>query len=139
MGSFFDILVVLVLLFELFLGFLDGFWVRFLRLLGLVFAVVLSAVFTWPLFNLLSSALPISSIKFGFICWLAIFIPVALAAFLLVRWAEHVQDKTKGDGFLSPTSHALGLLVGGIHGVLLVVVMTWCYGMARISFFQRAP
>ncbi len=139
MGNFYDALVMLVLAFELVLGFLDGFWVRFLRLLGLVLAVVLSAVLTGPFCQALLSFFPVTSIKVGLICWLFIFSTVALACWLLVRWAEHAQDRRRGKGLLSVTSHVFGSLVGLLHGILLVLVVTWGYSLFRVHFTPRAP
>lgn len=138
MGTVYDVLAILVLVFELVLGFLDGFWVRFLRFFGLAVAVALSALYTGPLCKALLPVLEINSIKLGLLVWLLLFGVVALLAWLLVRWAEHTQDKKKGGGFLSVTSHLFGALFGVLHGVLLVLLVTWAYGMFRANFAPRA-
>ncbi|MFC1468102.1 CvpA family protein [Verrucomicrobiota bacterium] len=135
----FDVLVLLVLAFELLLGFLDGFWVRLLRFLGLVLAIVVSATFTGPLCKVLFAVLPTNSIKSGLLCWLLLLVMVATLAWLLVRWAEHAQDKKKGGGFLSATSHVFGSLIGGLHGILLILLVTWGLGMLRVNFLPRSP
>lgn len=139
MGTLYDILVGLVLVFELVLGLLDGFWVRFLRFLGLLLAVAVSAAFTRPLCNVLYSVFPLNSIKFGLLIWLFLLVLVASLAWLLVRWAEHSQDKKKGGGFLSVTSHLFGGVTGCLHGVLLILLVTWGCSMMRVNFFPRAP
>jgi uncharacterized membrane protein required for colicin V production len=138
MGPFFDILIVLILVYELVLGFLDGFGVRFLRLLGLVLALTLATRCAVPLSGVLSATLSICSIKLVLISWLGIFSTIALPAFFLVRWAEHTQEKYIGDGVLSITSHIFGSVCGGIHGILLALVLTWSYGLVRVNFLPRA-
>jgi uncharacterized membrane protein required for colicin V production len=138
MGTFFDILIVLILIYELVLGFLDGFGARFLRLLGLVLALTLATRFAVSLSGALGAMLAISSIKMVLISWLCIFGAMATPAFFLVRWAEHTQDQRIGDGVLSITSHIFGSICGGIHGVLLALVLTWSYGLVRVNFLPRA-
>lgn len=139
MGTVYDVLVLLVLVFEFLLGFLDGYWVRLLRLLGLVLAIYLSGVLTGPVCTALPEVSPITSIQFGLFCWMFILMAVVAVCWLMVRWVEHAQDKKNGGTFFSATSHIFGALLGGLHGLVLVLVITWGYGMVRVNFTPRSP